>query len=1126
MTVRIITGTAGSGKTAYARGRAASLAREGERVALLVPEQFSFETERAIIQMLPPSEAARVEVYSFSRLAARVARQTGGLAGRRLDESGRAAVMSVAMAQVQDHLTLYAGMRRGQELIAEMLATVGEFKSCAITPDMLEETAQNAGEQVLAQKLRELSLIYGAYNALIAQIGSLDPLDDLTRLARNLEEWAYLEGMTVIADSFTGFTQQEWNVLEKILPQCDAFEITLCYEDPPENGREPEGKPTLRRDLFAESRRTFNRLREWAGKDVPVERVTLEGHPRFAHPALAAAESGLFRMAAQPPHDGDTDAVTVYEAADRYDEAAFAALEIRRLVREKELRWRDFAIICRTAEDYQQPVLRALSLQGIPAFCDRRVTITDLPLVRFALAALDVAGGRWRTEDILRWVKTGMVRDVSYVEAARLENYCFLWNISGARKWKNAFTQSPYGFTDRPPEDESERLAEIEALRAAVTAPLERFETAVLDENATGRDMAAALFRLTDEAGAAECVERMLPSLSPTDAETQGQVWNALMHVLDQLADILADTVIPFRTFTELFRLMVGLCDVGRIPQGLDEVVFGAADRIRTPDVRAVFVLGANDGLFPRTPSPGGLFSDTERRELIHLHLPLSGDMEDSVLNEQYLTYHAMTCASERLTVCYAKSCNGEELYSSEAVSELLRCVPRCRQLRHGDLTGLERLESAEAGFLLAAASVRECSGFAAALLRCYEQREAYADKLAVVRAGTMKSEHTLHNMENARALFGRRLRLSATKAECFFKCRFMYFCQYGMKAAPRRRADLDPLEYGSVVHYVLEKLLQSGDPGVLAESGELEEKIRDCLTEYLEQVMGGADMKSARFLYLFRRLVRTLTVLAGQLREEFANSLFRPVSFELPIDGQSVQPLRLPLSDGSTLEVGGKIDRVDVYEQDGVRYLRVVDYKTGSKEFVLSDVLAGLNMQMLIYLDILCGSASAEDACRPAGVLYSPAALRRINGVRGVTSFDEERKDMLKNNGLLIDDGDVLQAMESGMEKKVDKKENASVKGARTFRSSTYVATPGQFESIRRYTEGLLREMGEALHGGRIEAVPVKGQTDACEHCDYRVMCSLACRESGRQVKKFSMTETLQQMESARTGTEGGEDA
>ncbi|MGN0473676.1 MAG: PD-(D/E)XK nuclease family protein, partial [Acutalibacteraceae bacterium] len=363
--------------------------------------------------------------------------------------------------------------------------------------------------------------------------------------------------------------------------------------------------------------------------------------------------------------------------------------------------------------------------------------------------------------------------------------------------------------------------------------------------------------------------------------------------------------------------------------------------------------------------------------------------------------------------------------------------------------------------------------------------------------------------------IFGKNIKISASKAECFHNCKFMYFCKYGMQAVPRRRAELNPLEYGSVVHYVLEKLLKNHDVSLLSDSAQLNEKIAFYLEEYLNNVMGGSDTKSARFLYLFRRLVETLSVLAIQLSEEFAKSLFRPEAFELPIDGINVQPLKIPLSDGTEISVGGKIDRVDVFRSDGKSYVRVVDYKTGSKEFLLSDILAGLNMQMLIYLDIICGEEASPDTPEPAGVVYSPASIGKVKGVRGETSFDMERREMLKKNGLIMDDSEIINAMEIGMEKKVDKKENANVKGTSTFRSSaTYVANKKQFAEIRMYMRKLLKNMGESLHRGEIEASPAKGIYDACAYCDYSVMCTAEQKENGREISKKSMSETMKLIE------------
>lgn len=1101
MGIKFVLGTSGSGKTYYARHKAANLALAGEQVVLLVPEQFSFESERAMLDLLEADSANNMEVFSFTRLAEKIAREVGGISGKRLDECGRAAVMNAAIEQVRDYLTLYSADKKGIDVVSSMLDAVNEFKLCAITPDMLNETAVNTSETVLSQKLKELSLIYGAYNACIANIGSIDPLDDLSRLKKNLDSVDYFEGKTVIADSFTGFTRQEVGVVERIIQQSKEFVITLCCDTNTDSSD--------RIDLFASVKDTINILSEF---DTNIEYDILNSHPRFANDELKFLESVIFRLNKDKPCLDESDNVVIYSAADKYDEVEFVAREIRRLVRECEMRWRDIAVICRNESDYQGLMLRALELQRIPYFCDKRMSITDSPIIRFVLAAMDIINGRWQSEDILRWIKTGMLNDISLVEAAKLENYCFIWSVNGG-KWKQAFTQSPYGYTDKSDEREKEALDEINASRICIVNLLNTFESTVKQENVKGIDIAAAVYNLIESSGADKCIERMIPKLSQEEADAQGQIWNALMNILDQLANILSDTCISFREFSDLFTLMVGLCDIGRIPQGMDEVVFGAADRIRTANPKVVFVLGANDGIFPMTPVQNGIFTENERKILINMQLPLSNNVEESAVSEQFLAYSAMTCSSEKLYVTYSTSHSGEVMYCSEIISEIQRIMPNCKKITSCSEISIDMIENVDAGFLLAAECANDNTEFSESLTECYRKREEYSDKIEVMRQANLKSKSALHNKSIAYSLFGKNINVSASKAECFYSCKFMYFCKYGMRAAPRRRAELNSLEYGSVIHYVLENLLKNYDIGDLVDDKNLKDKIKHYLEKYLNEVMGGSDMKSARFLYLFRRLVETLTVLVIQLGEEFAKSLFTPESFETPIDGNEIKPLKISLSDGTQITIGGKIDRIDIFRNEGTSYVRVIDYKTGSKDFVLSDILSGLNMQMLIYLDILCDNATYT----PAGVVYSPASLGRISGIRGETSFDKERQDMLKKNGLIIDDSEVINAMEIGMEKKTDKKSNVSVKGASTFRSSaTYVATSEQFEEIRRYVRSLLKQMGESLHKGEIDAFPAKGIYDACAYCDYRTICMQEQKNGGHEIKKKSMSDTIDIIEKA----------
>lgn len=1112
--LQLIYGGAGCGKTFYARELACELARkDNERVIMLVPEQFSFETERAMLELLGASDVRNVKIFSFTRLAEEVSRISHkASSARRLDDCGRVAAMGAALSSLKTELEFYGGKQPSSTFIDHLLDAVKEFKLCAISPQMLSSAAE-AANGTLRSKLSELALIYGAYEAIIAQT-CLDPMDDLTRLWEQLGEHRFFDGSTVIIDSFRGFTGQELRIISRIIAQAEKCVVTICAEDTG-NGSD--------NGLFATSLKTAESIKSLAASQgVSIApSVLLAKRHRFRSEAIEAVEAGIFRYGGtDEPYTEPTDDVIIYEADSRYSEMEFCARECRRLLREEKYRCRDIAIIARSEETYSELAFDALTMQNIPCFLDRRTDAASCALMQFVLAALDYACRGRQSDDILRWLKTGLVDGIELTDISEIENYCFVWNLSG-RAWREPFTQNPEGFASEISEDAAERLSRINAVRERAVGLLEEFFSSL--SNASGTDMAAALYRLLDNAGAASRLDELCRRLDGVYADEQTQLWDALMSMLDQIAAIIGDRRISKEDFAAYISLMINRCDIGSIPRGLDDVTFGGADRIRVTAPRAVFIVGAVDGEFPAAPAGSGVFTDDERKRLQQeLQLPVAEPLEHQLLEERLMAYSALSAASERLYITYPRcgDSGGGELIASECIAEVLKCVPYARIEQTPERLALDLIESDDAAFELAA----RYSGTgieAASLTEELSRNNRFASKLEAVHAAADRTLPRLASREAAEKLFGGRMRISSSKAESYHRCRFSFFCQYGLSIRPRKRATLDHLQFGTVAHYVLEHIFSSlGNAPfstITDDPKSLEERIAAMLEEYLAKEMGGRDGKSAYFLYQLGQMKYSLTALVINIAAELSSGDFRPVAFELNIaPGGDVEPSVIKLDGGGSMGIVGKVDRVDCWNNNGRTYLRVIDYKTGTKSFLLSDVLEGLNMQMLIYLGELCREGSGSyGGSVPAGILYYPAFSGTLDGERGMSDGEAEsrRTSALTRSGLIIDGSDdayVCDAMENGLGGRyipVRMKKD----GTLTAASERYVTTPTGYEIIGRYVRFRLARMCGELKEGLITPNPVKEAYNICSKCDFYDVC----RYEGEPRPKFkgNNNETLQRM-------------
>lgn len=1111
--LRFVLGCAGSGKTEFIRATLKSLAQSSsEKLMLVVPEQSSFENERAMLHLLGAKDVQHVSVTSFSRLADAVFRRYGGAAGRRLDDGGRSIFMSLALEQVKEQLNFYRKSSESTELVGLMISASTELKMCDVKPLDMEHAARKMPQSTLKQKMSELSLILSAYDALVTQ-SYVDPLDDLTRLKNVLQEHNFFAGYTVALDSFQSYTVQEYHIINLILEQADDLYVALCADqlDDPERGM----------GLFSLVRRTAKNLMRMAKQnDVKIASpVTLQSGLRFASPSLAVLEAGAYRCGHSAASCEVSD-VTIYEANNAYDESAFVAATIRNLVIENHFRYRDFAVIARTPDDYRGVLDSSLDRWQIPYFMDKPQTIDTEPLMCLVLSAFKIVQSSFSSDYVFSYLKTGLT-SLNTDEISQLENYAFIWNISG-KKWKEEWTEHPQGFTEKMTDGDRKKLLEINASRSAAISPLIRFASKIKDTN--GEGMAAAAYGLLQEIKAADQLRVFAQHLSscgePELAARQLRLWDLLMDILDQTALVLHGNPITRTRYAELLHLVILANHIASIPQGLDEVTVGGADRIRTNEPKVVFLIGAVQGGFPLAPGNNCVFSDGERRELIQLGLPLNDTLEGTAVQERFLAYSAMSAASQKLYISYPVSgAAGEPNSPSSIPNEACSILKNITVINELLLPQTYFANAEEPAFELMAQQWNRNSVLSVSLKSLFEKRGC-DHRLAAIDRAAQNRPAVFSSRDKARALFGENMHVSATQIEKFYLCRFQYFCRFGLNAKERRAAELDALEYGSLMHFLLEKLFKDiGSQAILKmEPDELKHEIMILLTIYVETKLGGIQNKTPRFVYLFARLADSAKVIAFHIAEELAQSEFKPVDFELAVGGSGIKPLTIPLPGGGQVEIDGKIDRVDVMTRGGISYLRVIDYKTGHKEFKLSDIIYGVNMQMLIYLAALSENGGTRyGEVQPAGVLYMPANRPVISASRGTPKekIAEEAAKKLRMDGLVLDDVEIITAMEhSGQGKYIP----VTLKdGAPSKRD--HVVSADELTGIMQHIKTLVGAMAQELHGGDVSAVPLSGGYDACAWCPYAAVCGHEKDDATRGMQQWDRDEVIRELKKGNGG-------
>ncbi len=1077
--LKFIFGLPSSGKTTNVLNLIKKSVESNQSVVLIVPEQFSFQTERSVLQLLGDVDAGKVEVLSFTRLYDKISDTVGGTCGKLLCDSDKIILMSRVLNSLASELKIWGKYTNSLSFAKTVLDTIGEFKINSISSLEIKKAAENCDRVSLKNKLHDIAIIYDNFDALLGE-KYIDPVDKLTKVYRDLEKVKYFENKTVFIDSFKAFTGQQFKIIERIITQADNVYFAINKDN--EHSQEF--------DVYTNLRRNIDKIVLCAkNHGLKFSEPLILNKSYYTNKKLRSLER---LMAGIPVNDDLSDTITVCKCDTPFDEAEFAARNIHKLVRENGYRFKDFVIIARDTERYQQAVERACKKNNISCFFDKRVGLNSLPFsfaVDAAINALDLS-----TENILRLHKCGFT-ELSASDISKLENYAFLWNIEG-KSWQDDWEMDPRGFvTEEFDENAKNELLEINRLRVLAIEPILEFKK---DFFGNAKQMSIAIVKLLEKANAKNVLinlsKRLESSNSEITADVLKQGYNRFMSVLDSMVTCFGDKLLSKNEFYEALTLALSIETVGVIPQYLDEISFGSADRIQPARPKVAFILGANQGVFPQNVSNGGLLTPHERKLLNIQDIDISDNAVTASIDEEYLVYSNITCASEKLFITYASgNLKGDEMQPSpfvNAIIDNLNPIVTKEPLNHICNDNLPETE--------AAAFSDYCRRFNIA-----EDKSTLLDAVNTEKFDdinkVLNTDINSVKPENANKLYGDTLYLSASKFDTINRCKFSFFCKYGLKAEKLQPAEFNVLQRGNIAHYVLECIINNHKDEIKTLTHDELCKLTDAyIEEYLSKINGFAQIRDAKSEFIIKRISRSLKEVVCHIADDFKQSEFKPVACEFKIGFDDGIELTFPYDNGK-IKINGSVDRVDKWGD----YIRIVDYKTGSKTFKLPDILYGLNMQMLIYLYALIRGQGISDD-KAAAILYMPA--RRDVKDKG-----------LAMNGLIKGDIDLHHAMEIENEGRFVPAIDVT-KGGTISKKLTSFIEPYEFTDIFNHIEKLMRKTGNSIALGDISVNPLDGrESEACKYCDFKNVCNI---ENGtiEKVPSMSNSQVFKQLKEAET--------
>lgn len=1109
MPLKFVFGPSGSGKSSYLYQHVIqeSMKYPERNYIVLVPEQFTMQTQKDLVMMHERKGIMNIDVLSFARLAYRVFEETGGGGLPVLDDEGKNLILRKIAGDYESELKMLGGHMKKQGYISEVKSVISEFTQYDIGEDEIERVMESAGESSrLYYKLADIRLLYRGFTDYLRE-KYITKEELLDVLSREVEKSERLKNSTVVLDGFTGFTPVQDRLLGELMRHCREVIVTVTMDR-----RENPYVYEHPYQLFALSKQMVTSLLQIAKQNkIPVEEpVELYDHVpwRFKEQeALAFLEKHLFRYGAGA-YEKEQEQVKLHLAKNPREEAYAVAEQVRRMMREDGYRLRDIGVIVSDMDVYADHLKQAFIKYDIPFFMDHKRSILLNSFVEYIRSVLHMAEQSFSYESVFRFLRTNLA-GFTYEEIDELENYVIGLGIKGYKHWQEKWTRKLKGMAQ-------EDLDKMNHYRRQLVEKVDGLIYVLRQRRKTVADITRAIYEFMVQENLqvrlAEQEELFKAKGELALAREYAQIYRIVIELFDKFVELLGDEEVSLSEYCKLLDAGLEEARVGVIPPEVDQVVIGDMQRTRLKDIKALLFAGANDVYLPGALLRTGLLSELDREKFAREKLTLSAGGKEKAYVQKFYLYLNLTKPSEKLDIYYSKvSADGKSVRPSYLIQELQKLFPKLkvrdeeRYLKEQELTENIGFDRMIREFVQ---KRHETDGAWCELYNWYKKNPKWQEKVErFLEAGYYRKPLDALTEEAAKRLYGEEFETSITRMERFAVCAFSHFLTYGLGLREREEYDFQAADLGNVCHRALERFSykveqETGDWLKLTEEQRnqyVEESVEEAIADYGNSIL----YSSSRNAYLIVRMKRMLEKTVWALTKQLAAGDFKPSAYEMRF-------------------ANGKIDRVDTCEDGDCIYVKVIDYKTGSKSFDVTALYHGLQLQLMVYMDAalqLEQKKHPEKEILPAGVFYyriqDPLIDRPKEG--------EEQESILKElkpDGMISLEKEVLEHLDHCM---VGESSVIPVKYNKngSLSKSSKAASAQDFYLMMKYAVNKVEEIRQKILSGDVKVNPYRRGTEtSCDYCSYRQICGFDTKMEGyryREIDAMSVDKVIQAIKGER---------
>ena len=1083
MGLRIVYGRAGSGKSKFIYDEINNKINPGEKnkIYIITPEQFSFTAEKKLMEN--KKAIINAEVITFDRMAYRVLNEVGGIHNN-LTKCGKSMLIYSILQKEKNNLTL---LNKSDENIDLCIRTISEFKKNKILISDLKEELEKIEDNYLKIKLKDMILIYEKFELNIEN-KYIDETDLLTNLEKNIKKTNFLNNSLIYIDEFVGFTKQELSIIKKIINISKEVTIAFCTDNLDFNTN-PDT------DIFYPNKKTLNKILKILNENEKIETINLDKLYRFKNEELIFIENYLFNQK-QEKYEKEINNIKLFLAKNKYSEIENVAKNIINLIKNDNYKFNEISIITKNITSYSALIKAIFSKYEIPVFIDEKKDLNQNILVRYILSILEIIIKNYSYESVFNYIKNPFL-NLDEDDIFKLEKYVIKYGIKN-NKFKKDFT---YGISEK----NKEEIEYLNSLRKKIIDPLIILENKLNKKQSIENIINEFYLFLINENIEKKLNEKIIKNNSEFEKEYKLS-YEIIINIFKEIKNIFKNEKMTLDNFYKIFKIGLKNSDLGKIPSTQDQVIVGDTERSRSHKVKAIFIIGLNDGVFPSVNKDEGFFNDTDRDYLKDKGIELAKGTVENLYDDNFNIYKAFTTAEEKLFLSYTSSdVDGKSLRASNLIFRIKKILKPIKE--ESDLLQKEDnnyfLEKNLYENLIFNISCFNSKNNKVennlVLLYKYFNKNSQYKKILKNNLEYIKFLKLPEKIkkENIQKLYGNKLTTSISKLETFKSCPYEYFLQYSLKLKQREELKIKSLDTGSFMHEVIDQFFQETKSRNVSIKTIDEQTTKDIVDKIVEEKLQEGKnyifTATKKYQLLVKRLKRIILKAIKYIILGLNSSDFEIIGTEIAFDDkkEDYKPIKINLENGRMAEIIGKIDRIDLAKDGQNKYIRIIDYKSSIKDIDFTNIYGGLQLQLITYLDAMC---KIEDFI-PAGILYFNLLEQVINSEKKLS--EEEIEEKIKNNfkmkGLILADVKVAIMQDNNLipstSSKVipaymDKDGNLSPKKSSSI-------TKEEFTKLQNYVNTTIKEIVNEILNGNIELRPYyKNKKTPCEYCTYKNIC------------------------------------